>query len=800
MIKGRYQPEFSRTREATLPAFTKHVSQLIADYESVHVVDLLDAKKKEQEISEAFVFQISALGHEKLKHTHWDFHQECAKSRYENISKLFSHLSSSVSEFKWFHRDPTGNVINLQQGVFRLNCLDCLDRTNVIEGSIAKYIIPMQFAQIGIEDPVSEFSGFGRALKIIWADNGDAISKSYTGTGAMKSEFTRTGKRTFLGMVDDAQKAAARAWINTFKDDETQAALDLFLGDREDEIPQEHLTPVERWVNSQVRFREPEYSTFHSAKIYIGTWNVNGKAPPSDIDLDQWISPENPNGKDVDHDAISMYVFGFQEIVPLNSSSIISADETNMKNWATLLETALNERRKNSQVILCGCVQLVGMAVIVFISSKEAHYLTGFQIMKIKTAGMGYTGNKGALLARFQYKATTICCVTGHFTAGQREVKERIKDIENIISKTRFASRQTATISDHDYQFWFGDFNFRIDLSYSEVIARIKSNDLSALLANDQLQKARITGQVFQGFKEGVIDFLPTYKYNVGTDVYDTSEKRRTPAWCDRILWSNKEDCNAVQLSYSRGEELYFSDHRPVKSLFLVDVKEVDLQKKARIEKEMRQASHLVDQDTINNYNTPWQYPACLSESESQSSLPTSPPLEESVAPISSSSSSSISLFSSTTTSDDEESEDFQNLQREVKKAMVHDNAVQSDVHLYLQSLKAVRQYFYRKQEEKEKEETETEKEEDIKLINRVKKTTNLVAVIVNSLLALLSDYQSSCGAQSLVEALTAHKVSLYQQAKEVVADITDKEKYLLLSHTLSAIEFDVEQHVPTLC
>jgi len=37
-------------------------------------------------------------------------------------------------------------------------------------------------------------------------------------------------------------------------------------------------------------------------------------------------------------------------------------------------------------------------------------------------------------------------------------------------------------------------------------------------------------------FNEGDIDFPPTYKFDVGSDVYDTSDKQRVPSWTDRIL------------------------------------------------------------------------------------------------------------------------------------------------------------------------------------------------------------------------------------------------------------------------
>jgi len=91
------------------------------------------------------------------------------------------------------------------------------------------------------------------------------------------------------------------------------------------------------------------------------------------------------------------------------------------------------------------------------------------------------------------------------------------------------------------------------------------------------------SGILFRGYKEGPLDFSPTYKYNVSQDSYDGSEKKRVPAWCDRILYKSQRQ-RIKQLVYSRGE-LYISDHRPVKSLFEIDIITVDNKKKKKSNK-----------------------------------------------------------------------------------------------------------------------------------------------------------------------------------------------------------------------
>jgi hypothetical protein len=91
-----------------------------------------------------------------------------------------------------------------QRGVIRTNCIDCLDRTNVVQTLYAQMMLPEQAgAVLGMSDddeikplrivPISLTTdpAFEQAFKIVWANNGDALSKQYAMTGALKSDFTR---------------------------------------------------------------------------------------------------------------------------------------------------------------------------------------------------------------------------------------------------------------------------------------------------------------------------------------------------------------------------------------------------------------------------------------------------------------------------------------------------------------------------------------------------------------------------------------------------------------------------------
>jgi hypothetical protein len=140
-----------------------------------------------------------------------------------------------------------------------------------------------------------------------------------------------------------------------------------------------------------------------------------------------------------------------------------------------------------------------------------------------------------------------------------------------------------SMILDHEICILNGDLNYRIDsMTRDGVVTAIKSNHLSKLLERDQLllSKKRNPGFRLRAFNEAPINFAPTYKYDVGTDNYDSSEKRRSPAWCDRLLYRGSGRIKQVEY---RRHEVRVSDHRPVSGAFKMRVKTVQQKKRAAV-------------------------------------------------------------------------------------------------------------------------------------------------------------------------------------------------------------------------
>ncbi|XP_020241399.1 type IV inositol polyphosphate 5-phosphatase 7-like [Asparagus officinalis] len=239
-----------------------------------------------------------------------------------------------------------------------------------------------------------------------------------------------------------------------------------------------------------------------------------------------------------------------------------------------------------SRYCLVASKQMVGIFLTIWARSEIRDDVRNLKVSCVGRGLMGYLGNKGSISISMSLHQTSFCFICSHLTSGQKDGDElrRNSDVMEILRKTRFPrihglgdERSPETILDHDRIIWLGDLNYRIALSYRSAKALVEMHNWRALLEKDQLRIEQRCGRVFEGWNEGRIYFPPTYKYSNNSDRYagdesNTKEKRRTPAWCDRILWYGR---GLNQLSYVRGESK-LSDHRPVYSIFIAEVESID--------------------------------------------------------------------------------------------------------------------------------------------------------------------------------------------------------------------------------
>ncbi|XP_074581831.1 type I inositol polyphosphate 5-phosphatase 2 isoform X2 [Curcuma longa] len=230
--------------------------------------------------------------------------------------------------------------------------------------------------------------------------------------------------------------------------------------------------------------------------------------------------------------------------------------------------------------------QMVGIYISVWVCRRLRRHVNNLKVSPVGVGLMGYMGNKGSVSVSMTLFQTRVCFVCSHLTSGHKEgdQQRRNSDVFDILQRTWFrsvdADHQPQSIPSHDRIFWFGDLNYRLNLPDAEVRAMVARKSWDELMNYDQLSNELRSGRIFDGWKEGSVNFPPTYKYERNSNRYvgevaREGEKKR----CDRILWLGK---GIRQESYWRSE-LNLSDHRPVSSVFLVEVEVFDHRKLERV-------------------------------------------------------------------------------------------------------------------------------------------------------------------------------------------------------------------------
>lgn len=238
---------------------------------------------------------------------------------------------------------------------------------------------------------------------------------------------------------------------------------------------------------------------------------------------------------------------------------------------------ARKKQRLHDEYVRVASKQMVGIHVSVWIRRRLSRHIRSIRVSTVGLGLMGYFGNKGAVSVSLALHKTTLCFVCTHLSHGGKEGDEskRNADVLELFKRTRFPTSTELeeglpkTIDEHDRVIMLGDLNYRLNMSDGEARALVEQKQWQRLLEGDQLKRELSEGKTLEGWREGSIQFAPTYKYEMESDEYTMSgENPRTPAWCDRILWRGK---GLKNISYTRGH-LRLSDHRPVNATFAVDI------------------------------------------------------------------------------------------------------------------------------------------------------------------------------------------------------------------------------------
>lgn len=231
----RPPPVLHRSDEENYRVFEQHFLNLFQDYDTrkVVVVDCTEHTGREKILHDAFRTNM-----DKLRQTYphcalieFDFHRFC-RGRQNTDAHIEHHLrvcgltEELLKKMQYYWND--NKIVLNHDGYFRVNCLDCSDRTNVVQRNIALQMLDLQLARLGIIDPDTrlERNVYRRVMHTMWTANGNVLSTQYCGTRAL---FGGDGKK-LTGYLKDTYSSASRYYMSKFRDVYRQAAIDAMLG------------------------------------------------------------------------------------------------------------------------------------------------------------------------------------------------------------------------------------------------------------------------------------------------------------------------------------------------------------------------------------------------------------------------------------------------------------------------------------------------------------------------------------------------------------------------------------------
>ncbi|XP_061571182.1 phosphatidylinositol-3-phosphatase SAC1-B isoform X1 [Cololabis saira] len=231
-LKYKPRPQISKTLNH-LNGFQRHFDSQVILYGRQVVLNLINQKGSEKPLELAFDNMVTCSANGLIRYIAFDFHKECSRMRWHRLQILLDMVADVQEELGYFLVDVDGKVLLSQEGTFRSNCMDCLDRTNVVQSLLSRRSLQSQLQRMGVlslGQKVEDQMDFEKMYKSAWANNADACAKQYAGTGALKTDFTRTGKRTYVGLLMDGWNSMIRYYKNNFSDGFRQDSIDLFLG------------------------------------------------------------------------------------------------------------------------------------------------------------------------------------------------------------------------------------------------------------------------------------------------------------------------------------------------------------------------------------------------------------------------------------------------------------------------------------------------------------------------------------------------------------------------------------------
>ncbi|XP_063228141.1 polyphosphoinositide phosphatase isoform X5 [Bacillus rossius redtenbacheri] len=232
----------------------KHFDQLLGRFGApviiLNLVKKREQKKQESMLSEEFSQEVRYLNQflppdHHVQYVSFDMARVNKRKEAKVMSKLADIARSAVcktglyqSQAPYYNQSPQSVLGHpwggrrLQTGVIRVNCVDCLDRTNTAQFAIGKCALGFQLCALGVLDsPRLEFdTDCVRMLEELYEDHGDTLALQYGGSQLVHRIKTYRKTAPWTSQGNDIMQTLSRYYSNTFSDAEKQHTMNLFLG------------------------------------------------------------------------------------------------------------------------------------------------------------------------------------------------------------------------------------------------------------------------------------------------------------------------------------------------------------------------------------------------------------------------------------------------------------------------------------------------------------------------------------------------------------------------------------------
>ena len=303
-------------------------------------------------------------------------------------------------------------------------------------------------------------------------------------------------------------------------------------------------------IDNSISHNNPKYTTL-SYSICCLTYNMHGLAPSLE-QINQLLGIHKEKNFDI-------YVIGFQECL---RSIFKSLFYSNKSIWEKQLKDYFGNEYENIQSVTLAAIHL-----IILVKKTIKNNITQIKYNSVKTGVNNFLGNKGAVGIWFTLFNLNIMIINCHLDSNNKCPEKRNNNFEYIMTN------MNPYIKNIDFLIFMGDLNYRLNIQSINI--KNITNEYLNLLKCDQLkfEKKKLNENPFtKGFIEGDITFLPTFKYYPNQNEFDIKNKRKLPAWTDRILYLKRQTClsisDIVQTEYNSMQNVLMSDHKPVYSYF----------------------------------------------------------------------------------------------------------------------------------------------------------------------------------------------------------------------------------------